>query len=1548
MVVGVESLTAQIKQLQNAIQSRQWEDAANVLRLLKKVDATEELLRATKAGVAVGKIRSCENAPVSQLSKEVVTKWKSQVEEIKKKRGGGSTTSTAAASPAAGSTPAGGASPSPANGASQKTSVKVNTSAAKISTANTASPSSSTPTPSVSTGSYRRDSIDAKSPTGPMDPRSIKSDGIKLPSVGDKVRDKCLEMAYDAIVFDSPAPSELILTRAQAIEKNCYSEFGSTNGDYRNKMRRLILNLKDKNNPSLRQAVVSGDIPVDRFCKMSNAEMASDELKKATDLLNQQNLHHALAAGEQEAETDAFQCGRCKQRKTRYRQAQTRSADEPMTTFVTQSDGEDADVEQTQATDGSAYSDVASSQTFQVIEGPPAVGGTDFAADVEGGLQNPNSNRAVAGQLNIAGNAEACPVTVTQLYDDEEWASNLSGEDIEAAFETPTRWRLSVRRQESESETPTKVLPPAGGLLYGSSPLSASRSSSKRPSSKPDNQDGSPRLAKRLKVIPQSPEPEEQQDFNAYRPAYPYGINIVADPEYFDNSNVAWGIKWEFTRLANQRPVTVSKALLSELRGTHVSVASKLHQVIEDHSANRGGSTAAKAPSQQGPQNSRESAVTAPWEELDREDKAWKKGTDEGIGLKAKDGWYGGKVQFSTTLDWDEKKKFKMHLNAPTTGKSSHFGRAFHSRSCITVRISRDALRQPTLKRYLKSCHRFFGRDFYVLDASTDKVTLVDANARRPGHDPLTERPDEAVGIQWMINYLNPMELNQNQSVSKWRARFQLYFSDTVPGSRIHPGRVLREMDLELPHDGDKCPSEKVLTAGCGRISSDTLKTIQENLKLERPISAVQLRFLGAKGMALAMLPPPYEPEEPADIPNQNPNGPRYTTDEAKLTIDIVRPARISTPARLSAESIQILSHNGVSTSVFLDLQKNCFEEDFSALVDWPEDKPLVKLAHAITQIQNVVGERRTRLVRGMARARGLSAKSWDEVEEGQELLEPEAEPRSAAWWPDDVSGCPSTLAETCLVNLQAGFRPESLPYLKRKLKHLLDDSLARYVDKFKITIPHALTGTLVPDPLGVLEPDEISISLSEPMDIDGKKVMVLQGPCLILRNPAKQETDVRKVNIVTHPQLHQLKDVIVVSVKNKDRSLASRLGGGDYDGDKAQVILEDALVKPFRNAPTDNALEVPESVKNSFKAEDGSVAGLLVEKQRDFAHFAWRLSNILLLPLNIYPGEYSIFHELAVYMHGMGHPEAIRLGYMFTEGLDGCKTGKSVNEETQRADAETYRRFGRVNWNRGREYVKKPEFNGECNNLAKHQIPRDKRLGPFVMDKLREAGGDLHREILKRFDDRIERDTKWRPAQTDVVRKWASACRVQLKQREPDITQNEAIATLRRLIEDIDVDSSFVTRDIRPLDHWMQAISRVITWVVKRGNGSYAADLDRIYSAIVPIAREHYVLTGRKFTSLDIVTRHNALRRLSVEFAEAVPLDDLLTPMSPVELALLKASCAYSLSYRRVQVTGQFAFSVATRDLCYLKALDRPYQATSQEFIDGMHLHSGYVGDFE
>jgi transcription elongation factor S-II len=41
--------------------------------------------------------------------------------------------------------------------------------------------------------------------------------------------------------------------------------------------------------------------------------MASEERKAADKKIKEDNIFNSLAAGEQEAETDAFKCGRCKQ-----------------------------------------------------------------------------------------------------------------------------------------------------------------------------------------------------------------------------------------------------------------------------------------------------------------------------------------------------------------------------------------------------------------------------------------------------------------------------------------------------------------------------------------------------------------------------------------------------------------------------------------------------------------------------------------------------------------------------------------------------------------------------------------------------------------------------------------------------------------------------------------------------------------------------------------------------------------------------------------------------------------------------------------------------------------------------------------------------------------------------------------------------------------------------------------------------------------------------------------------------------------------------------
>jgi transcription elongation factor S-II len=66
--------------------------------------------------------------------------------------------------------------------------------------------------------------------------------------------------------------SDLIESRSTAVEEAVFSNCGNeSNSDYRTKMRSLYLNLKGKENPSLREGVVSGDIPAKQLAIMSSA-----------------------------------------------------------------------------------------------------------------------------------------------------------------------------------------------------------------------------------------------------------------------------------------------------------------------------------------------------------------------------------------------------------------------------------------------------------------------------------------------------------------------------------------------------------------------------------------------------------------------------------------------------------------------------------------------------------------------------------------------------------------------------------------------------------------------------------------------------------------------------------------------------------------------------------------------------------------------------------------------------------------------------------------------------------------------------------------------------------------------------------------------------------------------------------------------------------------------------------------------------------------------------------------------------------------------------
>ena len=65
-------------------------------------------------------------------------------------------------------------------------------------------------------------------------------------------------------------------------------------------------------------------------------ELGSDARKGENDKIRAEALRESERGQHlQKATTDQFQCSKCRQRKCTYYQMQTRSADEPMTTFVT-------------------------------------------------------------------------------------------------------------------------------------------------------------------------------------------------------------------------------------------------------------------------------------------------------------------------------------------------------------------------------------------------------------------------------------------------------------------------------------------------------------------------------------------------------------------------------------------------------------------------------------------------------------------------------------------------------------------------------------------------------------------------------------------------------------------------------------------------------------------------------------------------------------------------------------------------------------------------------------------------------------------------------------------------------------------------------------------------------------------------------------------------------------------------------------------------------------------------------------------------------------
>ncbi|KAK2068203.1 hypothetical protein P8C59_002859 [Phyllachora maydis] len=282
-------LTQRIKSLSKAIQSQEAPTVViNMLENLKKDSApTEEQLRSTKAGVTIGKLRSNANRDIARVASEIVAKWKKNIDaqkDAKKQR------TTMASNPSS-STPKSNSSPAP--------------------------PSSAYNQP------YQ----------GDTEKRHFKTDQVDTKRTGDEARDNVIGVLYNGLAYRSTASIDAVMARAVELEHAAFRAHNGLTKEYRTRTRALFTALKRKDNGQLRQRVMAGEIAADKFVLMSDEELASDEQRKRDEALAKDNMMKAQVPMAEKSFSSTFKCSKCGEKKVSYTQAQTRSADEPMTTF---------------------------------------------------------------------------------------------------------------------------------------------------------------------------------------------------------------------------------------------------------------------------------------------------------------------------------------------------------------------------------------------------------------------------------------------------------------------------------------------------------------------------------------------------------------------------------------------------------------------------------------------------------------------------------------------------------------------------------------------------------------------------------------------------------------------------------------------------------------------------------------------------------------------------------------------------------------------------------------------------------------------------------------------------------------------------------------------------------------------------------------------------------------------------------------------------------------------------------------------------------------
>lgn len=370
--------------------------------------------------------------------------------------------------------------------------------------------------------------------------------------------------------------------------------------------------------------------------------------------------------------------------------------------------------------------------------------------------------------------------------------------------------------------------------------------------------------------------------------------------------------------------------------------------------------------------------------------------------------------------------------------------------------------------------------------------------------------------------------------VAKRAARIGQCFSTTT-AIRLRVPQVTHQ-DL-IP---DITRGKYTFTDGVGQISTVAAGIVASQLKVSGSVpSLFQFRLGGCKGV-LAV-----SPDLPGVDINIRQSQFKFSSDAADL--EIIRTSEFW-QACLNRQLILILSALGISDEVFLDKQNHLMKSLERAMED---DESAVKALH------------------------------------------------------DQVDPNRSTLHITSLV--RSGFRRTKEPFVNAllhlwrawSLKHLKEKArlpieagtcVLGCVDETKslrgyyLKADHQTCQTENPSPAEPEDLPEVFVQITDPRI---GRIRVIEGICILARNPSLHLGDIRVVRAVDVPALHHLRDVVVMP-QTGDRDLPSMCSGGDLDGDDYIVIWDKLLIPETMDAaPFDYEAPCPVQANGMITQED-------------------------------------------------------------------------------------------------------------------------------------------------------------------------------------------------------------------------------------------------------------------------------------------------------------------------------------------------------------------------